>query len=237
MMSWLVAAIASAFSASGANATMTEVFGGPGGRPFSLTCNPGQYLIGFHARTGGWVDGIGLICAAYNAGTRKVGPGSRKGYTGGRGGMEQEVYCDPGEAITSIGLVHTRGNALKRQYVNTISIGCGRGGQRSRCISSGEGCGGILKRERVGLVGSDPRPLDVLTCPGGELATGIQGRSGNYVDAIGLICAPPPAAATSVGTGAQRAIRQLGKQKPAADPGIDYGGAPPQAPAKGTLVK
>jgi hypothetical protein len=201
MLSLSMAIFASVFFPSAAGATMTEVFGGPGGGHFSLACDPGHYLVGFHARTGGLVDGIGLICAPYNAGTGKVGSGSQKGYAGGRGGLEQEVYCSPGDAVTGVALVHTRGNGLKRQYVNTVAVSCQRDSPQKRCISSGEGCGAILERKSGGLVGSDLRPYDILNCPPHELATGLQGRSGSYVDAIGLICAalpaPPPAGASS----------------------------------------
>ena len=159
---WPAAVFAATCIAGPAGATMTEVFGGPGGGPYSLTCAPGQYLVGFHARTGGWVDGIGLLCAPYDAATRKVGARSRKGYAGGRGGAEQEVYCAPGAALTGISLVHTRGNGLKRQYVNTVALTCQGESAPKRCISSGEGCGAILKRQSAGIVGSDPSGL---RCP------------------------------------------------------------------------
>jgi len=214
------AVFASIFLAGAASAnTMTEVFGGPGGAPFSMTCGPGQYVVGFYARAGAWVDGIGLICAPYTAATGKLGAGSRKGYAGGRTGAEQEVSCAPGQPVTGIALVHTRGNGLKRQYVNTVAVSCARDQPRTRCISTGEGCGGILERESVGMVGSDPRPYDVLNCPAHEIATGIQGRSGNFVDAIGLICGPPPAPPPPPPAAATAPpIKKLGKEAAAEPP-------------------
>lgn len=199
-----------------AGATMTEIFGGPGGGHFSLTCDPGHYLVGVHARAGAWVDGVGLVCAPRD-GAGKIGSGRRKGYTGGRGGSEQEVYCSPGEAVTGLSLVHTRGNGLKRQYLNTIGILCQHRAQAERCISSGDGCGPLLVRNPTDIAGAGGvRPFDVLTCPRHELATGIQGRSGIYVDAIGLICATPAAAQPEPSE--NKKIRVLGKKKIEADP-------------------
>ncbi len=186
---------------SPARATMTEVFGGPGGGNFSMTCDPGNYLVGFHGRAGGSVDGIGLICAPYDARIGKTGSGSRKEYRGGRGGTEQEVYCGPGEPLTGVGLAHTRGGGLVRQYVNTVDIFCKHRPERTSCISSGEGCGPIPSKSKgVGTMGAAVYQYDRTNCPANEAATGIQGRSGNLIDAMGLICAslpaaPPPAAA------------------------------------------
>ena len=56
-------------TASG-HATMTEIRGGPGGRPFNLTCTAGQFLVGFQARAGAWIDAPGLLCAPYKVSTQ-----------------------------------------------------------------------------------------------------------------------------------------------------------------------
>jgi hypothetical protein len=221
-MFWLSAIFASIFFPNSARATMTEVFGGPGGGHFSMTCDPGHYLVGFHGRAGGTVDGIGLICAPYDATTGKAGSGSRKGYAGGRGGTEQEVYCAPGEPLTGLGLAHTRGGGHVRQFVNTVDIFCKHRGNATSCISSGERCGPIPSKSKgAGSFGSADYQYDRPNCPASEAATGIQGRSGIYIDAMGLICAalpakPPVDASSSLGHAPQEVEINFDR------PGNDY---------------
>ena len=204
-----------------AQATMTEVVGGPGGGAFSMTCAPGQFAVGFYARAGAWVDGIGLLCAPFDARARKIGSSfARVGWTGGQGGTPQEVYCAPGEAVTGIGLAHTRGRGLEREYVNSVNLMCQQRQKMDRCISSGEGCGALRSVTRGTIVQTvHDYKYDRLVCPSNEMATGIQGRSGVFVDAIGLICAPPPPAPPPNS-------QWIGKSKPSkpADPGYSVGG-------------
>lgn len=186
-LAWLVL-----FCLAPARATMTETIGGPGGAPYSLVCPNSTFLVGFYAKAGGWVDSLGLLCAAYTPATGKMQNSTRGPSTGGPGGSPQEVYCVPGEAMTGIGVAFTRGGGLERQYTNTVDVFCPTPSP-SRCISSGEGCGQPASH------GSGPDvthvvsyPYDKLMCPPNERATGIQGKSGNYVDSLGLICGPLP---------------------------------------------
>ena len=66
--------IATAFILVGApaKATMTQVFGGPGGSPYTLVCANGSFLVGFYAKAGGWVDSVGLLCAPYDPASRQM---------------------------------------------------------------------------------------------------------------------------------------------------------------------
>lgn len=181
------------------DATMTEIKGGPGGGPYNLTCPGGQFLVGLQARAGGWVDAVGIICAPY-AGANRVGDINRDPrMTGGKGGGPQEAYCPPGEPMTGIGLAHTRGNGLDRQFVNTIDVFCPSMDMNQitkRCISSGEGCGYIPPKTTGDIVQrSFGYKYDQLMCPPEERATGIQGASGSAIDSMGLICGPLKASA------------------------------------------
>ena len=176
-------------------ATTLEVKGGPGGRPYNLTCPQGQYLVGFHARAGGWVDAVGIICAPYNASTKRLDAmihDSRM--TGGSGGGPQEVYCPAGEPMMGIGLSFTRGDGLERQYVNTIDIFCASSNVNApatRCIASGEGCGPIPPHRSGDIVQRVfDYKYDQLMCPPEERAIGIHGASGSAIDGMGLICGP-----------------------------------------------
>lgn len=178
-----------------AQATVTEVFGGPGGGPFTLTCANNAVLVGFEARAGAWVDAVGIICAPVNPADRR--PTTQRavgGWAGGKGGAHQEDYCGDGEAVTGIALAHTRGHDLPRQYVNTVALLCQGRPRADRCISSGEGCGPIapVMRGYMSPFQSEKRyQYDQIRCPQGEVAVGITGRSGQFMDAMGLVCRAP----------------------------------------------
>jgi hypothetical protein len=181
-------------ASTAAMATITETVGGPGGGLYQLSCTPGQFVAGFRAVAGAWVDGLGLICVPVDAGTSKLGSSrARSGWTGGKSGQPQEAYCAKGKAITGISVTHTRGNSLPRQYVNSIGLKCQHSERDQACISSGELCDGVPPTVRETIVKTvHDYKRDVLQCPKDEWATGVQGRSGKYVDAIALICAPMP---------------------------------------------
>ena len=193
------AAIAFVFvlaSALPTRATVLEAKGGPGGGPYNLTCPNYFFMVGFRAKAGAWIDSVSILCALYEApGTGRLDARADEfGRAGGRGGDFQEAYCAPGEAMKGIGLAHTRGGGLDRQYVNTIDLFCestNMSAKADRCISSGEGCGYIPSHTAGTIIlrGVDYK-YDELKCPPEERATGIHGASGAYIDSIGLTCAP-----------------------------------------------
>lgn len=194
----LALAFMATFAAPG-HATMTEIKGGPGGGSYNLSCPAGQFLVGFNARTGAWVDAVGIICAPFTGGNRVGDINRDPRMTGGKGGGPQEAYCPPGEPVTGIGLAFTRGNGLDRQFVNTIDVFCPSTDMNQvtkRCIATGEGCGFIPPKRAGDIVTRVfDYKYDQLMCPPEERATGIQGASGSAVDSMGLICGPMKASA------------------------------------------
>ena len=70
---------------SGVGATITETVGGPGGRPFELSCPKDQFAVGFRANTGAWIDGLTLLCSTDFRGIRR----SAGTAGGGRGHIQQ----------------------------------------------------------------------------------------------------------------------------------------------------
>lgn len=194
----LVLATLSIASALPANATISEVMGGPGGGPFMLKCDSRSALVGFEARAGAWVDAIGIVCATVvDPKTGRTAPQRMaQGMTGGPDGVRQESYCPAGSSIVGIGLAHTRGHGLPRQYVNTVDLYCQGNPGGKRCISSGQGCGSIAPIIRGPIISIVKEyAFDQIGCPAGEVAKGIHGRSGKFVDAIGLICEEPASGA------------------------------------------
>ncbi|MBX6322927.1 MAG: hypothetical protein IRY94_13950 [Rhodospirillaceae bacterium] len=171
-----------------------------------MTCGDNRYLVGLYARAGSWVDGVGLVCAPYDAGARRFGGFDtfrREGWTGGPGGAPQEIYCNQGEAVTGLGFSHTRGGGLPRQYVMELGLFCQHRSPDypDRCITSGHGCkapASVVSYDYGIVRTAREYQYDKLFCPAGEYATGIHGRSGLYLDAIGLICAPLPPSAKPI---------------------------------------
>ncbi len=186
-----------------ANATITQALGGPGGSHFKIECPAGKAVAGIFATAGAWVDGVSALCST---------PGGKHqqfGWAGGTGGEPQMVYCPSGQYVTSVWLTFTRGNNLPRQYVNTIGILCGSesftGDWRDkydslRCILSIDTANENIRGEQrcdsiipSGGFGTNlVQSAEKLTCPKDEVLTGLVGRSGNYLDALGAVCGPAP---------------------------------------------
>ncbi|MGE3529272.1 MAG: hypothetical protein AB7G54_07570, partial [Methyloceanibacter sp.] len=99
---------------------------------------------------------------------------------GGGSALLKDRTCPRDQFINGISLATNR-----EQHVAFIELGC----------NSLAGGGGSLIQLRTG---ADPNRdysqvyADSI-CPGGEAATGIHGRAGPHVDALGLICGPKPA--------------------------------------------
>lgn len=181
-----------------ANATITQAIGGPGGSQFKIECPAGKAVAGIFATAGAWIDGVSPLCSSAG------GKHQQFGWAGGTGGSPQMVYCPSGQYVTSIWLTFTRGNDLPRQYVNTIGILCGdeksntgKGLNALRCIFSDDPLDGSVGKACSFIVpsgGTDKwwQDADDIRCPEDEVLTGIVGRSGNYLDALGAICGPAP---------------------------------------------
>jgi hypothetical protein len=186
---------------SGAQAeSQTEVVGGNGGTAFSHTCPAGQFLVGIYGWTGQIVDGIGLTCASWNAlHTATSGPttGSpqRGPYFGGRGGNYGNFQCPAGSAIS--------GWLIEGSYGDSPYVVGNIDKQECRSLAPPHG---VLAAKNV-FFGGDQRSFTAypftrspfnsvpvpVRCPPGELANGLYGGSGVYLDRVGLLCAVPQA--------------------------------------------
>jgi hypothetical protein len=184
-------------AATAAHATDLRVEGGGGGSGFRTDCS-GDFVVGIYVKSGSWLDAIGLKCGTFNrqTGTFKR-PAWNKAFHGGQGGRFQERVC-PGERFVSgIRFGFTRHES--KYYVEFVEMTCspvGAGDVVRSCIETGQGCrsghppgGGVM--EPFGA-----RPV-AQVCPAGEAAVGLHGRSGIYVDALGLICGPRPVVAAA----------------------------------------
>ena len=148
--------------------------GGSGGGFFRDLCPAGQYLVGTNAHTGNVVDQISITCASVNpdgsTGTQYHGPNR-----GGPGGSTPRLTtCGDHEIISAMGLLP--GDVPPHTVIRLIIF---------NCVSTTG-----TARHNLDIGNAPIFPTIQQSCAEGEAATGIQGQSGTYVDALGLICGP-----------------------------------------------
>lgn len=156
--------------------------GGNGGVPFKYTCGAAAVLRGFGARTGSWFDAITPICAAAWGNDKGAVVRRPEPWFGGPGGGKTEILCPSGSNIVSMrvssGMLtsHIRG-------VTQLLLACGNAGPSGKSMVA------------AGPLGGPDKPKlhrTELLCAPGQVALGVIGRSGKWLDQIGLICGPVP---------------------------------------------
>jgi len=159
--------------------------GGPGGNPFRFECPKGSYLVGFQGKAGEWIDRLQAMCAPWMHNANIFGPPTIGPPIGdSRGGRTVVGTCNDSRvknrAIRDWLVEFLRSD---NKFVARISL---------ECITVGPP--GPGRNFELGSLTPMPHFLDTAlhVCPVGEVATGIHGRKGLFIDAIGLICSPFP---------------------------------------------
>ena len=177
---------------SAAPATATQAIGGPAGTQFHYQCPSGEFLVGITAKAGQWVDRVGAVCAPWDPVRRAtVGYHDAREQFGGTGGQWTRFGCPPNSAISGLLVQASRGE-------NPLVVG---NIAQEECrlleppftqvVANNQFIGHT--QEAPGFFSSAPflaRP-GWLRCQPGQLANGIWGRAGQYVNAVGLFCATP----------------------------------------------
>ncbi len=221
------------FSAQAQTDVKLNSIGGDGGSRFVARCPQGQLLTGVELRAGDDVDAIRPLCVtAY--GPADVGPfqpympgipGFNQTFYGGDGGSRVDLACPRGFPIITGMYVRAEGKEIIS--VNNIHLFCGIAGttQENEVDANFD----APEVEQAGIkigsgFGTNPSSTQgTERCPAGLVAVGINGRSGKWLDAVGLICgepkltpraAPPPPEAPP-----RPAVKAIGRVKVPTTPG------------------
>lgn len=181
---WLAAALAFGPMASAALA-QTTIIGGPGGAAFRDDCPDRAYLVGVTPVSGKDLSGVTALCQVF-VGGQAVGPPfplQYRGQTQGNGSFTGSPFmqCPNGAAVEGMKVQVSRVN-----LVHQIVFVCRNPLDHIYRTSGDSGAsGGAAAYERL------------TSCGGGAIASGLIGRYGAQIDALGLDCkvlaaAPPP---------------------------------------------
>jgi hypothetical protein len=174
---------------------LTENAGGDGGTPFQVACPQGQFIVGLFGFTGQIVDGIGMMCAPWlnehtSGNDATTGNATQGEYFGGKGANHVQMLCPPGSALG--GWVIDPSTGLSPKVVGSIEAEECHSLADSNNVVSVENAFFGTRQKPSGAFGAPfiTAPFRV-GCPAGELANGLFGGSGVFLDRVGLMCAPP----------------------------------------------
>ena len=177
--------------ASLALATDTPTVGGSGGGPFRLQCPPGHFLVGLEGRTGLWIDQITALCARWERTQTQSSLGFpvRVGRFGGAGGGPRSVVC-PGNSVISGWTIHpSHGEPPMVEY---FFPKCRAALPPYASVDIDLQFGDVHPVARSTFSHPFMAAEEVHECPRFQVAVGVYGASGAYVDRLGLICGPLP---------------------------------------------
>jgi hypothetical protein len=191
------------------------VIGGSGGGQFIAPCPQGQNLTGFELRIYDDVDAIRPLCV-YAYGPNKISaPQMTKGtgvvvvvedmipvfkvepgWYGGPGGQISSLRC-PAKTPIVLG-IYVGAEGAETIIVNNIHLYCGlavNDQQQEVYPSAIFDAPGYKPTPALLGIGSGGKRAEQLQgqerCPAGQVAVGMHGRSGKWLDAMGLICDVP----------------------------------------------
>lgn len=201
----LMAMMLFAFSAQAQTDQILPPIGGLGGGQYTARCAGDQILTGFDLRTGDDVDAIRPLCVAVR-GPTDVGPiNPYPSQFGGNGGGPRRLAC-PSKDPLVVGL-YVIAEGVKTVVVNNIHLFCGPAvanqtpAANPTAVFDGPKANdtdtAISIGNEVRYAGGGKYPQ---VCPSGLVAVGINGRSGKWLDAVGLTCGAPPSIAQSAPT-------------------------------------
>jgi hypothetical protein len=179
----IAAALCTVVPAQAQERTRTNSVGGPGGSAFAFDCPPNTYLTGLRARHGSWIDAVAAECSAYNTSTQRFDGARVSRNFGGNGGEDGVMRCARPRGVI-VGLEIMRAD---NEYasVGHIIVNCGDLFDPKKFANKGGGSADYLGQATA-------HRRSEITCPPNQVAAGIHGKHGTYVDRLGLICTKKP---------------------------------------------
>jgi len=161
----------------------TPALGGNGGRPYSEECETNYlYLSGIRVRFGAWTNNVAPLCNYVSSASGADDGRDYSTFGGGGGEHSVDLVCPIGMFVR--GLAATR-TSDRGPFVANVGITCSH--------LNGDPSGDVTIWQNPRAYGPDSVGQIPVTCDthGGwiYIAKGIQGRAGDFVDSLGLICA------------------------------------------------
>ncbi|MCY7355423.1 MAG: hypothetical protein LH470_10180 [Lysobacter sp.] len=184
----IVAAFCAALSGQAWADQTLDAMGGPGGGAFTARCPDGELLAGFELRAADDVDAIRPLCVtAY--GPNSTSAASDSAWHGGDGGSPTYVTCPPRTSPIVTGM-YVNFEGARTVIINSIHLFCDVAGDAQLASPyTAAFFDGPAWSDDDGFFAGDPNfHGGTQRCPPGQVAVGMHGRSGVWVDAIGLIC-------------------------------------------------
>jgi hypothetical protein len=187
------AALAVAVLAAASPQARADVYldpmGGSGGGAFQAHCPTGQLLAGFELRAADDVDAIRPLCVSAR-GPRETSAASPSSWHGGNGGSSSYLICPRSTPIVTGMRVIAQGE--ETIVVNNIHLNCGLAADTQTVSNSVAASFDAPPHRSGGLFARFALETDESQhCPAGQVAVGMNGRSGRWLDAMGLICGRP----------------------------------------------
>jgi hypothetical protein len=232
----MVAMMFMVLSAQAQSTAILPPIGGNGGGQFVARCPESQYLAGVELRTGDDVDAIRPLCVTTygphdtsavpltkGSGLRSTGIPTLlggtvqqldEGWYGGAGGGLRNLVC-PNDTPIVTG-IYIGAEGVETTVVNNIHLFCGIAAAKQQANDYPSAVfDGPYAKDTYGAFGSGNGVTlrsDTQRCPAGTVAAGISGRSGVWLDAVGLICGEPKLSAGGP-------VKAIGRVKGAAPTG------------------
>ncbi len=150
------------------------IHGGAGGGEFRTECRPFDFIAGIDAEV---KDGVVISVAPICGDTSPGGPGGTYGSPWAgvpdvEGAERHQVACEPGGVLTGLDV-----SMNATPLVSRLGFTCWMPDSQ-------------VLNDHIKDFGGEEASSKQITCPGGEYGTGIFGRAGTAIDALGLICTP-----------------------------------------------
>lgn len=175
-LEFLFASMLLSVLATAASPALADNFmGGSGGTSFTpVNCPTGQVVVGLGGRSGAVIDTMQLLCGKANPSgeldPRRIGPSNGGGLT--------SAVCPPLSAVVAIQIKSK--NWRRHVAVSQIILTCA-----SRNDGSGQ------SKAVFGIGGGDGGNAGSESCPPNTYVGGFAGRSGTWIDALGISTCRP----------------------------------------------